>query len=72
LNNAGQQTISEFNLACIYLALGDKEEALKQLEYGYERRDIWIKELKAWPWFDELQNEPRYKDLIKKLNFPPV
>ncbi|HET9746528.1 MAG TPA: tetratricopeptide repeat protein [Chitinophagaceae bacterium] len=72
LNKSYPQTISEFNLACIYLALGNKEEALKQLEFGYERRDVWIKELKAWPWLDELQNEPRYKDLIRKLNFPPV
>ena len=72
LNSADQRTISGFNIACIYLALGNREEALKQLEYGYEQRDVWIKELKAWPWFDELQNEPRYKALIRKLNFPHV
>jgi hypothetical protein len=72
LNSPGQQAISGFNLACIYLALGNKEQALKQLERGYEQRDTWIKELKAWPWLDALQNEPRYKDLMRKLNFPPV
>ena len=70
LNNSDQQTISGFNLACIYLALGDKEQALKQLENGFKQRDVWIKELKAWPWLDEIQNEPRYKELMRKLNFP--
>jgi TolB-like protein/Tfp pilus assembly protein PilF len=70
LNNPDQQAISGFNIACIYLALGNKELALKQLERGYEQRDVWMKELKAWPWLDALQNEPRYKDLMRKLNFP--
>jgi tetratricopeptide (TPR) repeat protein len=70
LNSADQRTVSGFNIGCIYLALGNKEQALKQLEYGYEQRDVWIKELKAWPWFDELKNEPRYKELMRKLNFP--
>ncbi len=62
--------ISGFNLASIYLALGKKEQALNQLEKGYEQRDVWLKELKAWPWFDSLRNEPRYRDLIRKMNFP--
>lgn len=70
LNSQDPRTISGFNIACIYLALGNREEALKQLEYGYEQRDVWIKELKAWPWFDALENEPRYKELMRKLNFP--
>ena len=70
LNSQDPRTISGFNIACIYLALGNREEALKQLEYGYEQRDVWIKELKAWPWFDALENESRYKELMRKLNFP--
>jgi adenylate cyclase len=70
LRSSDLRTISGFNLACIYLALGNKEQALNHLEQGYEHRDVWMKELRAWPWFDELQNEPRYKDLVRKLNFP--
>jgi hypothetical protein len=29
-----------------------------------------MKELKAWPWFDRLRDEQRYKDLMKRMNFP--
>ena len=72
LNNSDGQTISGFNLACIYLALDNKEQALKQLEIGYEQRDVWMTEFKAWPWFDELKNEPQYKEVMRKLNFPNV
>jgi tetratricopeptide (TPR) repeat protein len=61
---------SGFNLAAVYLALGNKEKALNQLEKGYKQRDVWMKELKAWPWFQILENEPRFKNLIKRMNFP--
>ncbi|HLF47504.1 MAG TPA: tetratricopeptide repeat protein [Chitinophagaceae bacterium] len=70
LNRSDSGSFSGFNMAAVYLALGDTEKALSQLQKGYEQRDVWMKELKAWPWFDTLKNEPRYKDLIKRMNFP--
>ena len=70
LGSADPNLISGFNLGAVYLALGKKEEALNQLEKSYERRDVWLKELKAWPWFDSLRNETRYKNLMKRMNFP--
>ena len=70
LNRSDSGLISGFNLAAVYLALGEKEKSLIQLEKGYEQRDVWMKELKAWPWFDTLRNETRYKDLIRRMNFP--
>jgi tetratricopeptide (TPR) repeat protein len=69
-NRSKEGLVSVFDLASVYLALGNKEEALTLLEKGFEQKDMWMKELKAWPWFDELKNEPRYKDLIRKMNFP--
>jgi tetratricopeptide (TPR) repeat protein len=69
-NRSDSGLLSGFNLAAVYLALGEKEKALSQLEKGYEQHDGWLKELKAWPWFDSLQNEPRYRDLLKRMNFP--
>lgn len=70
LNRSDSGLVSGFNMAAVYLALGDKEKSLNQLEIGYKQRDVWMKELKAWPWFDKLRNEQRYKDLIKRMNFP--
>lgn len=70
LQRSGTGLISEFNLAAVYAALGEKEKALDQLEKGYEQRDVWMKELKAWPWFDSLRNEPRYQVLMQRMNFP--
>lgn len=70
LNQSDSGLTSGFNLAIIYIALGEKEQALSQLEKGFEQHDVWMKELKAWPWFETLRNETRYKDLIKRMNFP--
>jgi adenylate cyclase len=70
LNKSDSGSVSGFNVAAVYLALGDNEKALSQLEQGYEHRDVWMKELIAWPWFDSLHDEPRYKNLIRRMNFP--
>jgi adenylate cyclase len=70
LTRSDSGIISGFNPAAVYLALGEKEKSLSQLEKGFEQRDVWMKELKAWPWFDRLRDEQRYKDLMKRMNFP--
>lgn len=70
MNRSDSILVSSFNLAAVYAALGEKEKALGQLEKGYEQHDVWMKELKAWPWFDSLQNEPRYNNLMQRMNFP--
>ena len=61
---------SAFDVAAVYAALGDKERALASLERGYEERDYWLVELKAWPWFDALASEPRFENLVRRLNLP--
>jgi TolB-like protein/Tfp pilus assembly protein PilF len=61
---------STFDVACLHVALGDKERALAWLEEGYERRDPWLTELKVWPWLDSLLPDPRFQDLLRRMNFP--
>jgi tetratricopeptide (TPR) repeat protein len=70
INKAPANQFSPFNLAFVYLGLGNKERALQLLEQAYEQQDVWMKEIKAWPWFDELKNEKRFRDLLQKMNFP--
>jgi TolB-like protein/class 3 adenylate cyclase/Tfp pilus assembly protein PilF len=70
INRSDSILVSGFNLAAVYVALGEKGKALTQLEKGFEQHDVWMKELKAWPWFDSLQNEPRYKKIMRRMNFP--
>lgn len=57
-------------VAEVYLALGEKDEAMKWLEQGYKERDAWLTLLKVWPRFDPLRNDPRFQDLVKRMKFP--
>jgi tetratricopeptide (TPR) repeat protein len=47
---------------------GEKEEALSWLETAYNKRDSWLFWIKSDPLLKNIEDEPRYKSLLKKLN----
>jgi TolB-like protein/Tfp pilus assembly protein PilF len=51
----------------VYLALGDKEQALAWLEKACEAHSFMLVGLKTDPEFDPLREEPRFQDILKKL-----
>lgn len=57
-------------VAEVYVSLGEKDEAFRWLERGFAERDTWLALLRVWPPFDPLRSDPRFKDLLKRLNFP--
>jgi len=57
---------SRFALA--YLSL-DEDEALTWLERAYDEKDPGLFWLKVTPVYDPLRSEPRFKVLMRKLNF---
>ena len=59
---------SPYNLAKVYVALDDRNEALNNLEKGYQVRDVWMYNLHSDPVFDPIRNESRFKALLKKMN----
>jgi TolB-like protein/DNA-binding winged helix-turn-helix (wHTH) protein/Flp pilus assembly protein TadD len=56
-------------VAEVYIALGDKEEAMRWLEQGYKERDLWLAILKVWPRFDPLRSDTRFQDLVRRMKF---
>lgn len=60
-----------YRLAAIYVALGDKDRAINLLEKDYRQRDNWITRLKVDPVMDPLREEPRFKQLMRKMSFEP-
>jgi serine/threonine-protein kinase len=62
--------VSAFDMAALNLATGDRDGALSWLERGYDVRDMWLAELKAWPWFDELREHPRFRAVMERMKFP--
>ncbi len=60
--------LSHYRNSQVYTALGNINEAINELESGYEVRDLHMFWIKVDPAFDPIRNEPRFKELLKKMN----
>ena len=58
-----------FNLAVVYLGLGDRQRALDYLERAYAADSQWMGWLNKDRMFDPLRSEPRFVALMRKLRF---
>ncbi len=58
------------DLASFYARLGNKDKALAWLEKAYEARSEGLTFLKVDARFDNLRDDPRFKDLLKRMNLP--
>src|ERR1700687_6162519 len=65
------QYLSPYVVARIYTALDQREEAFRCLERAYEERAAWMAWLNVEPRFDNLRPAPRFRDLLRRMNFPP-
>jgi len=62
-------SVTPFNLALVYLGLGDRPRALDHLEQAYAADSQWLGWLKLDRTFDPLRSEPRFAALMRKLGF---
>ncbi|MCP4259282.1 MAG: protein kinase [Planctomycetes bacterium] len=66
----GQYEHKPYSTARIYAQLGDKEQAFAWLEKAYEKHDGGLLYLKVEPLLDPLHDDPRFDDLLRRMNFP--
>jgi tetratricopeptide (TPR) repeat protein len=62
--------VQSYNLALIYIGLGDKEEALNYLEKHMLIRAETANAYSVAPELDDLRSEPRFKEMPKRMNLP--
>jgi len=62
--------VSQYDLATMYSFAGNKEKALDCLEQAYEMRDPVVPYIGVFPNFGILRDEPRFQELMRKLNLP--
>jgi len=67
MSKGGQ--VLPFNLALVYLGLGDKMKALQNLEGALAADSQFMAWIGQDHIFDPLRSEPRFKALMKKMNF---
>jgi len=66
-----KQKRGTWELALIYAGLGEKDRAFEWLERAYEVHDKGMCFLKVDPPLDPLRSDPRFQDLLRRMNFPP-
>jgi tetratricopeptide (TPR) repeat protein len=70
LHEKGQE--SAYSLAGTYAELGQKKEALDDLENSYQKREPEIVSIRIDPWLGNLHDEARYRELLAKIGLPPI
>jgi serine/threonine-protein kinase len=58
---------SPFDLATLYLALGDRECGFKWLAQAFQNRCFEVLSIKVDPRFDPFRDDPKFKELIVQL-----
>ncbi|MBN1273465.1 MAG: protein kinase [Candidatus Aminicenantes bacterium] len=64
------KSVRPTRLADLYLYTGNKERTLYWLEQAYEMRDLDLPCALTFPDRDILRGEPRYQELLRKMNLP--
>ncbi len=59
-------------IAELYAHAGDKEGALEWLEKAYQDRNIAMVFLSVNPTWDSVRDDPRFQDLLRRMNLPSM
>ena len=67
---SGTQYVIPSFVAVVLGGMGEKDRAFAELEKSIEQHDSWFRWSKVEPLFDPLRDDPRFKDLVKRMNLP--
>jgi len=69
LKSSKERYVPPYNIALIYNALSESDKALDYLEKGFAEKDVRMVFLKVEPKWNNLRNEPRFVNLMRRMNF---
>jgi tetratricopeptide (TPR) repeat protein len=64
-----KETIGAY-IAAVYVGLGDKDKAFEWLEKDFQARNGKLSEIRWQIQFEPLRDDPRFKDLLKRMGLP--
>ena len=62
-----QEYVSSYEVATIYVALGDNEQAFQLLEKAYAEHSFHLVRLNVSPHFKAISSDPRFQDLVHSV-----
>jgi adenylate cyclase len=66
-----QKYVTSYGVALVYAGLGENDQAFAWLDKGYAERTHWLVWLKLDPRWDSLRSDPRFQDLLRRMDLPP-
>ena len=64
---ATRQYASAYEIATIYVAFGNNEQAFHMLEKAYAEHSFHLVNLNVSPQFKSVRSDPRFQDLVQRL-----
>ncbi len=68
--NTSKEYVSPAELAILYAAVGEREEAFASLEKSFAAHDLQLQYLGVDPAFDPIRADPRFQDLLLRIGLP--
>ena len=62
--------VSAYDIAAVYIGLGEKDQAFEWLSQALEERSGFLVYIKCDRRFDGLRSDPRYEALLKRIGLP--
>jgi hypothetical protein len=66
-----QSEVDPLDMASLLLSLGDKDQAIQQLETAYQDHRPSLVSINVYPLLDPLRSDPRFRDLLRRMNLTP-
>jgi Flp pilus assembly protein TadD, contains TPR repeats len=64
---ARSRYVQAYSFVLMYLALGDKERAIDEMERAYRERDANVAQIRTDPMLDDLRGNPRFEKLVSQI-----
>jgi hypothetical protein len=63
--------VDPYNVAVLYDGLGDDDHAFEWLDRAYRERSASLYALRVEAWSERLRADRRFRDLLRRMTFPP-
>ena len=67
---AKRRYVSPYDIALVYTGMANQDQVFEWLEKAYEERAGWLALVKVEPRLHSLRSDPRFGDLLRRMNFP--
>jgi tetratricopeptide (TPR) repeat protein len=70
MRTSQRRFVTAYGMALVHAGIGDKEQAYAWLEKAFAERSHWLVWLRLDPRWKTLRGDPRFAELVERLNYP--